>query len=46
VPEQHVLAMEALADLRDEPVMLNPDPSHKHHYKTPPPDKRVRPLTS
>ena len=43
MPEQHVAALEALAELRDEPVMLNP--SQKHHYKAPPPDKQVRPLT-
>ena len=35
-------ALEALAELRDEPVMLNPSVSH--HYKPPPPKRKVRPL--
>ena len=35
-------ALEALAELRDEPVMLNPTLSH--HYKPPPPKRTVRPL--
>ena len=35
--------LEALAELRDEPVMLNPSTSH--HYKPPPPKRQVRPLT-
>lgn len=34
--------LEELARLRDEPVMLNP--SLNHHYKPPPPDRKVRPL--
>ena len=36
-------ALEALAELRDEPVMLNPTLSH--HYKPPPPQRTVRPLS-
>ncbi len=35
-------ALEALAELRDEPVMLNP--SLSHHYKPPPPQRIVRAL--
>ena len=39
----HTGALEALAELRDEPVML--EPSAGHHYKPRPPDKAARPLT-